>query len=173
MEAQHLRLGILRAEMIAHDARPHPARRAKLRHLFQKIAVRIEEERQPWRELVDVETGVDGCLHIGHAVGQGECHFLHRRGSGLAHVIAGDGNRVPLGHMLVGIREDVGDDAHCLLPADKYTFRARCTLLAHRFAWCRKVCGVPSAALRSHDVQRQQNGSTGIDGHRSGDLGPG
>ena len=95
-----MRLGILGAEVVAHDARPHAAGGAELRHFFQEIAVRVEEERQPGRELVHVETGVNGGLHVGHAVGQGEGDLLHRGRAGLAHVVAGDGDGVPLGHVL-------------------------------------------------------------------------
>ncbi len=35
VEAKHPTAWILRAEPITHDVRPHPARRPKLRHLFE------------------------------------------------------------------------------------------------------------------------------------------
>ena len=114
VEAQHPRARIFRVEVLAHDARPHAARGAELGDLFEKIVVRVEEEGEARREFVDVEPGVDGGLHVGHAVGEGEGDFLHGGRSGLAHVVAGDGNGVPLGDFVGGPGKHVGDDAHGL-----------------------------------------------------------
>ena len=50
VEAQLLRARIGRAEALAHDPRPQPARRAELRDLLEKIVVRVEEEREPLAE---------------------------------------------------------------------------------------------------------------------------
>ena len=50
--------GSLRAEALAHDARPQPARRAELGDLFQEVVVRVEEEGQLRRELVHLQPGV-------------------------------------------------------------------------------------------------------------------
>jgi hypothetical protein len=52
-------LGVLRAEALAHDPRPHAPRGAELGDLLEEVVVHVEEERQPRRELVDVEPGVD------------------------------------------------------------------------------------------------------------------
>ena len=68
VKAQLLRARVGRAEPIAHDARPQPPRGAELRDLLEKIVVRVEEERQPLAELVDVEPGVDRRLHVGDRV---------------------------------------------------------------------------------------------------------
>jgi hypothetical protein len=46
-------LGVLGAEPVAHDRRPHPARGAELGHLLEEVVVAVEEERQPRREVVD------------------------------------------------------------------------------------------------------------------------
>ena len=59
VRAQHPGARVLGAEAVAHDARPHPARRAELRDLLEEVVVDVPEERQPRRELVDVEAGVD------------------------------------------------------------------------------------------------------------------
>ena len=85
---------------VAHDARPHAAGGAELGDLFQKIVVGIEEERKPRGEVVHIEARREGGLHVGDAVGQREGDFLHRGRAGFAHVIAGDGNRVPLGQFV-------------------------------------------------------------------------
>ena len=67
VEAQLLRARVGRAEPVAHDPRPQPPRRAELRDLLEEVVVRVEEERQPLAELVDVEAGVDRRLHVGDA----------------------------------------------------------------------------------------------------------
>ena len=112
MEAQHPGARVFSCEMFAHDARPHAPRGAKFRDLLQKAIVRREEEREAGSEAVDVETSVDGRLDVGHAVGQRECHFLHGGAAGFPHVIAGDGNRVPVRHLAVAEGEQVSHDAH-------------------------------------------------------------
>ncbi len=76
MKTQHPGTRILRLELLAHDARPHAAGSAKLGDFFQKIIVRIEEERKPGGKFVDVEPGVDSRLHICDAIAQRERHFL-------------------------------------------------------------------------------------------------
>ena len=110
VEAQLLRARVRRAEAVAHDARPQPARRAELRDLLEKVVVRVEEERQPLAEPVDVEPGVDRRLHVGDRVREGERDLLHRRRSRLADVIAADRDRVPVRQLALAEREDVGDD---------------------------------------------------------------
>ena len=50
VEAQHQRLRVLRAEAVAHDARPQPPRGAELGDLLEEVVVRVEEEREPRRE---------------------------------------------------------------------------------------------------------------------------
>ena len=44
VEAEHTGFGLLGAEALAHDARPHAAGRPKLRDLFKEVAGGIEEE---------------------------------------------------------------------------------------------------------------------------------
>jgi hypothetical protein len=73
--------------------------------------VRIEEERQPLAERVDVEARITCRLHVGDGIGERERHFLHRRRSGLANVIPADRNRIPLRYLALAEREDVGHDA--------------------------------------------------------------
>ena len=128
--------------------------------------MRVEEERQPLAERVDVEAGVDGGLHVGDGVGERERHFLDRRRARLADVIAADRDRVPLRHVALAEREDVGDDA-------ERRFRrvdvgaARDVLLQHvvlhgagERRWRHALL------LRDGDVQRQQDDRGRVDRHR-------
>ena len=55
-------LASLGAEALAHEPRVQPARRAELRDLLEQVVVRGEEEREPRRERVDREPGVDRAL---------------------------------------------------------------------------------------------------------------
>ena len=55
VEAQLPRPLVLRAEAVAHHLRPDLARGAELGDLLEEVAVRVEEERDARREVVDVE----------------------------------------------------------------------------------------------------------------------
>ena len=87
-------------EALLHDFGPQPAGRPVFRDLFQQIVVCIEEEGEPAGKFVDVHPGLQRGLHIGDAVGQGKGDLLRRCGAGLPDVVAGDGNGVPLRHVL-------------------------------------------------------------------------
>ena len=106
------RARIFCVEALAHDAGPEAARGAEFGDLFDEVVVRVEEEREARGEAVDIETGVDGGLDVRHAIRQGEGDLLRGGGAGLAHVVAGDGDGVPLGDFGGGPGEHVGDDAH-------------------------------------------------------------
>ena len=70
------------------------------------------EEGETRSEGVDVDTGVDTCAEVLHTVREGVSHLDVGRSARLLHVIAGDGDGVELGHVLRGVLEDVGNDAH-------------------------------------------------------------
>ena len=63
VEAQP-RARVARVEPLAHEARVDAPRGAELRDLLEQVAVRGEEERQPRRERVDREAGVDRARHV-------------------------------------------------------------------------------------------------------------
>src|SRR5512142_414882 len=112
----------------------------------------IEEEGYARGEGVDVEPGVDRRLDIGDAVGEGEGDFLDGGRACLAHVVPGNGDRVPVGHLAGGEGEDVGDDAHRLLRRVNVG-AARDVLLEdvvlHRAA---QLANVSAGAPGHHDV---------------------
>ena len=70
VEAKHHRVRILRAEAVAHQVRPEPARGAVLRDLLEQIVVRVEEERKPRRKFIDGQSGGDCGIDIGDRVGR-------------------------------------------------------------------------------------------------------
>ncbi len=170
MKAHHPGTRIPGFEMLSHDAGPHAPCGAKLRDFFQKIAVRVEEERNAGRELIHIKTSVDGGLHIRDAIAQGESNFLHRGRSRLTHVVAGDGNRVPLGNVFVGPCEQVGDDSHGLLRrVDVSSARDEFfeDVVLHRAG---KFADVRALAASDSDIEREQDRRRGIDRHRGRNL---
>ncbi len=110
-----MRLGVLRAELVAHDLRPDAPGRTELRDLLEQRRARDEEERQARGEVVDVEAGVDRRLHVRLGVGDGERHLLRGRRAGLGHVVARDGDGVPARKLLAAVGERVGDQPQRLL----------------------------------------------------------
>ena len=165
MKTQHPRLRILRLEFFPHHACPDLARRTELGNLFQKIVVRIEEERQPRCKTVDVKPLCHRCFDIGNAVRQRKCNLLRRCRSCLAHVIAGDGNRIPLRHLGPSPRKHVRDDAHCV--PDWIDIRpARNVFLQHIILYRAREFGhVRTGTPRCRYVECQQNTCRRIDRH--------
>jgi len=88
MEAHQPRTWILRAVLLAHQRRPDATRRAVLRNLLEEVQVRVEEERQPGREVVDVETALERPLDVRESVGERKREFLRSGRTGLADVVA-------------------------------------------------------------------------------------
>ena len=111
MGAQRQRARILGVERL-HQLRPQQARGPQLRHLHEEIHADRPEERQPRREPVDREPGVEPGAHVFDAVRErvGELEVLGR--PGLLHVIAGDRDRVEFRHVRRRVGKDIGDDPH-------------------------------------------------------------
>ena len=111
MGSQHRGLRVLRLEL-GHDAVPQQPCRAQLGRLHEEIHADRKEERQPPCELVHIHACRDGRAHIFAPVGQGIGQFLHQVRARLLHVIAGNRDRVELGHLVRGILDDVRNDPH-------------------------------------------------------------
>ena len=131
--------------------------------------MRVEEEGQPRGEGVDVETGVDRGLDVGDAVGEGEGDFLHGGGAGLADVVAADGDGVPLGDFAGGPGEHVGDDAHGGAAGIDVGAAGDVLLEDVVLDGAARACGGRRPAPGRCDVEREQDGGGGVDGHRGGD----
>ena len=71
----------------------------------------VPEERESRRELIDVEAPRDAPFDIGEPVGKREGELLRRRRAGLANVIAGDRDRIPLWGLRCSPLEAVDDEA--------------------------------------------------------------
>ena len=112
VEAHLPRARVLRAERLAQLARPDAPRGAVLGDLLEEVDLRVEEERQARREVVDVEAALDGLLDVGEAVLERERELLLRGRAGLADVVAGDRDRVPARHVLRAPLDHVAAQAH-------------------------------------------------------------
>ena len=115
VKTQHPGARIIRLETFTHNLRPHAASGTEFGDFFQELVVRIKEEGKPGGKLVNIQTSPDRGVHISNAIRQGERYFLSCGTSCLAHVIAGDRDRVPIRKMIAGVGEHIGDDAHGLL----------------------------------------------------------
>ena len=113
VRAQHQRARILRIELRDH-AMPQQASGAELGDLHEEVHADAEEEAEPAGERVDVEPAGERA-HVLEAVGDRERQLLVRRRAGLLHVVAGDRDRVEPRHVLRGVLDDVGHDAHARL----------------------------------------------------------
>jgi len=87
MESQRRGTLRLRAEPLSHRFVPDAARGAILGDFLEEVIVRVEKERKPWREFVDIEAAPQTPFHIFDSVAQCESKFLDRRGARFADVV--------------------------------------------------------------------------------------
>src|SRR5438477_10942371 len=71
--------------------------------------MRVEEERDARREIIDGQARLERRVYICQPVRKGESYLLHSGRTGLANVIAADRNGVPVGDFAGAERERVGD----------------------------------------------------------------
>ena len=126
VEAHQPRARVPRAVALAQLARPDPPRGAVLRDLLEEVEVRVEEEGQARREVVDVEAALDAGLDVREPVGERERQLLGRGRAGLADVVAGDRDRVPL-RQLARRTRSCPRRAASTAPAGRSTPSGRCT----------------------------------------------
>src|SRR5947209_3075978 len=107
MKAQSHRLRLLNFESILHDLRPDAANAAEFCDLLEKIRLRDEIKREPWREGIGRNTSLDDFFDIRNTIGDGESSFLHSRRAGFGDVIAADVDGVISRHVLRAEHDDV------------------------------------------------------------------
>ncbi len=149
---------------------PDAACRAVLADLLEKIAVRVEEERQAWREGIDVQAPLHGGFDVSEAVGQRERELLHRGRSSLANVITADRNRMEAGHVVRRMLDRVDDETHGRLGRVEI-FLLRDVFLEdvvlNRAAQLRRVGAL---LFRRRNVEGPDDGGGAVDRHRSADV---
>ena len=110
---------VCRAVDVAQPAGPDPAGRAELGDLLEEVDVRVEEERQPGRELLDVQAAGQAQLDVGEAVGQRVGELLRGGRAGLADVVAGDRDRLVRRDVLGAVLHQVADQAQVRLGGEQ------------------------------------------------------
>ena len=170
VEAHQQRALVLRAVGVAQLARPDPAGGAVLGDLLEEVDVRVEEERQPRRELVHVEAALDRVLHVGEAVLQRERQLLLRRRARLADVVAGDRDRVPARHPLEqnSIMSVTSRIAGSI--GKHHSFWAMYSLRMSVWIVPASCSGGDALALGGDDVEREHHRRRRVDRHRGRHL---
>ena len=95
------------AVALLHQGGPELPSGAEFRDLLKKIGEDGEEEGEPRRKFLHPQAGCPGRLHIGDRMGERESELLGGRGAGLAQVVSGDGDGVPVGEPLSTVGEEV------------------------------------------------------------------
>src|SRR3954447_1562194 len=112
METHEPRARVPRAVALLQLTRPDPPGRAVLRDLLEEVEMRVEEEREPRREVVDVEAALRCRLDVGEPVGEGERKLLRCGRPRLADVVARDRDRMPEWHLPRTKLDQVEDEPH-------------------------------------------------------------
>ena len=77
-------------------ARPNAPCGAELRDLLEEVVMNIPEERKARRKGIDIEPARNPPFNVGESVRQGKRQFLRRRGTGLADMVSGNRNGIPV-----------------------------------------------------------------------------
>ena len=170
VEAHQERALVARAVGVAQLARPDPARGAVLRDLLEEVDVRVEEEAQPRREVVDVEAALDRLLDVGEAVLERERELLLRRRAGLADVVAGDRDRVPARHAPRAELDHVGHEPHRRVDREAPLLLGDVLLQDVGLDRAGELLGRRALALGGDDVEGEHHGGGRVDRHRRRDL---
>ena len=112
VEAHPRRALVLGAVALGHQLVPDPPRRPELGDLLEEVAVAVEEEAEPRREVVDPQPACECRLDVGHPVGDRERQLLDRGRAGLADVVAADRDGVPARHLARPELDGVGHQPH-------------------------------------------------------------
>ena len=116
------------------------------------------------------EAGVESGLDVGDAVGEREGDFLDGGRAGFADVIAGDGDGIPLGEIVAAPGENVGDDAHG--GTDGINVGAASDVFLENVVLhgAGKFCEIGALFFGDGDVEAEEDGGGGVDGHGGGDF---
>src|SRR5437763_978300 len=79
--------------------------------VFAEVGVRVEEERQPWSERVDLHAAPKAFFDVGDAARERVRHLFGGGGAGVA-VMRGDRDRVEARQPLDAVLDDVGAQPH-------------------------------------------------------------
>ena len=154
----------------AHHLGPEQARGAQLRHLHEEVHADRPEERQARREGVDVQADLAAAADVLDAVGQGVGELEVGGRPGLLHVVAGNADRVELGHVLRRVGEDVRDDPHRGRGREDVGVADHELLEDVVLDGPAQLLGRHALLLGGEDVERQHRQDGAVHGHRHAHL---
>src|SRR5208283_5299989 len=85
---------------------------AEFGDLFEEIVMDVEEKGEPAGEVVHLETRFQRRLDVSDTVTEGKGQFLRGGRTGLADVVAGNRNRIPVRHLTARKSKNIGDYTH-------------------------------------------------------------
>src|SRR6266704_2090512 len=170
VEAQHQRAWVFRAEAFRHDFGPEAAGGSILGDFFEKIVMSVEEKRKLRSKFIDAESGVERGLNVGDAIGKREGDFLDCGRTGFADVITGDRDGVPLRDVVAAPRENVGDNAHRGAHGIDVGAAGDVFLQNVVLHGAGKLLQGGALPFGDRNVEAEQDGSCGVDGHGGGDF---
>src|SRR5262249_14153046 len=151
-------------------ARPDSAGGTVLRDLLEEVEVRVEEERETGREIVDVEAALDACLDVREAVRERERELLRGSRSGLADVVSGGRHGMPLRNPASAELDHVDDEPHRRLGREDELLLRDVLLEDVRLDRPAEPIARYALLLADADVEREQHRGRRVDRHRRRDA---
>ena len=88
------------AEPFTHGGGPDSSGGSYFADLFKELIVGVEEERQSWGKIVDIQATTHGRFDVLHAVAQRKSQLLDSGRTSFTYVVPGDRNTVPSRNMI-------------------------------------------------------------------------
>ena len=149
----------------ADQQSPQPPCGTILGNFFEEIVVRIKEEAEAGRKVVDMQASFDGPIGVLNAVPQRKGKFLRRRRARLPNVIPADGYRIEAWRVAGSVFDGVSHQPH------RRSGRVQKLLLRNVFLQdvvlqsARKPRRVGPLLFRRHQIHGPDDGGGRIDGH--------
>ncbi len=130
----------------------------------------VEEEGNLGGEVIDEQAGLEGGIHVGDGVGEGEGDFLNGGGAGFADVVAANRDGIPTGDVLRAVLENVGDKPHGGRGREDVGAAGDVLLEDVVLDGAAQLARVDALLAGDGDIHGEQDGGGGVDGHGCGDL---
>ena len=128
-----------------------------------------EEEGEPRSEGVHIHSGLNGCLNVGDAVGQGEGDLLDGGATSFPHMVATDADGIPMGEVIFAEGEDIRYDPHGFLGREDIGSPGHVFLEDLVLRRTPEGLGFHTLLFGHGDIHGQKDGCRGIDSHGRGD----
>ena len=170
VEAHQPGARVLGAEGLTHLTGPDAAGGAVFGDLFEEVVVGVEEERQARGELIDIQAALQRPAHVLEPIGQGKGELLGSGGAGLADMVAGDADGVPLGDAGRAVFDGIHHQAHGGLGGEDILFLGDILFEDVVLEGAAQLVGAHALLLGGGDVHGPDDGGGRVDGHAGGDF---